>query len=109
MDLIPSFQIISGFSEIKSEIRTKTRTSKSQNELRLWFTLTTDGTLYAHDYHDLKYCIALAIKTSDGWIVRLDERKYGYKLIYSAVTKISETELISKLSSLYEDYGYYTY
>jgi hypothetical protein len=108
MDLMPRYQIISGFSDIKSEIRTKTRTPRAQNDLRLWFSLT-EGSLYAHDFNEHKYCVLIAYKSYDYWVVRLDTKIYGHKLIYKAVTEYKENEIIKKLHRLYESYGTYTY
>ena len=55
-----TFHIIAGFSDIKSELRTKTKITKPLQELELWFTCE-DDVFYAHDYDDHQKCIALAL------------------------------------------------
>ncbi len=101
-----SHQIISGFSDIKAELRTRTRTNRPMSELRLWFSLT-DGLLYAHDYELHRCCIVIAIKNSDNWFVRLDPKTFGYKLVSETISRWPEVKLVKQFQVLYEGYGHY--
>ena len=77
-----AYQIIYGFSEIKSELQTKSRISKPLEQLELWFTLEED-VLYVHDYTDHTKCIALAIynPADKAWKYFLKTGSYADKLI----------------------------
>lgn len=101
-----SHQIISGFSDIKSELQKRTGMNKQMSELRLWFS-RTDDVLYAHDYDLHRCCIMVAIKTGGGWNIRLDPRTFGSKLILETLRDTAEEEIINELHRLYREYGAY--
>lgn len=101
-----SHQIISGFSDIKAELRTQTRTDKPMSELRLWFSLT-DGVLYVHDYDLHRCCFVVAIKTGLEWNVRLDPKTFGYMLIRETIGNGLEEKTVNRLHDLYDECGYY--
>lgn len=76
------------------------------SELRLWFSLS-GGALYAHDYYEHSSCIIIAYKTDLGWLVRLDSKTFGHLLIFDVVSNFKEDGIISRLRSLYDEYGSY--
>jgi hypothetical protein len=76
------------------------------DDLRLWFSLV-NGVLYAHDYDDHKYAIAIAIKTKNKWHIILDVRSNGHRLILDVFNSTAERLIITKLTKLYETHGYY--
>lgn len=49
----------------------------------------------------------VAIKTENGWVIRLDSKKLGHRLIFESIKNVPETELVENLKELYKDYGYY--
>jgi hypothetical protein len=76
------------------------------DELRLWFTLE-NGVLYAHDYVDHKYAIAIAIKARDKWHIILDTQSNGHRLIYKVVHENIDSKILKTLDELYTEYGHY--
>jgi hypothetical protein len=102
-----SYQIIYGFSDIKSAFRTKSRTEKSMSELRLWFSLS-GGALFAHDYYEHSSCIIIAYKTDLGWLVRLDPKTFGHMLISETVNNCEEAKIVEALKVLYGEFGTYS-
>jgi hypothetical protein len=102
--MLPSHQILNGFSDIKFELRNRTQTQKSMADLRLWFSLK-DEMLYVHDYHEHEIRIIIAIKSKLGWTIKLDPRTFGHKLIFEAINNFEKENLIVRLFDLYKEYG----
>ncbi len=99
-----TYQIVSGFSDIKSELRRKARIKKPLSELRLWFSLS-EGVLYVHDYSDHMCSIVIALKAKTHWIVYLDNKTFGYRLVFEIVNSVPEMKLVEYLSQLHEING----
>ncbi len=112
-----SHHIIAGFSDIKSEIRTKYQPDLEQSRLKLWFTFEHD-VLYAHDFSNHKKFVALAIyNTKSGkypnasigneWRILFTQRYYGKKLIEYVVALNEPPDFIlENLRNLYKSNGF---
>ncbi len=102
-----AYQIIAGFSDIKSVFRTKTKTSKTMEELDLWFSIE-DDVLYAHDriLHD--QCIALAVynKNHKYWSVTLKPNTYGKRLVVDVCAEHKIKTVCARLNDLYVLHGF---
>jgi hypothetical protein len=103
---LQDYQIVSGFSDIKSELRTKSEIKKSLSEIRLWFSLEGD-VLYVHDYDDHEKCIALAIQSSKGWVVFLGKGKSGFRLLEYVFSRVTFVQVPEELNEQYKLYGYF--
>ena len=112
-----SYQIFVGFSDIKSELRKRTRIFKDMQEMKLWFSLA-HGVLYAHDYHEHSKCIVIAFRTistdipSTGtplvnWSIKLDPKTFGHMLILDVVNSVPEESIIKELNARYYTHGSY--
>jgi hypothetical protein len=100
------FHIIAGFSDIKREFRTKTRTKKSYDDLDLFFSLAGE-VLYTHDNDDHSSCIAVASRLESSlWRVFLQKESYGSQLIKMATAKYPLSELANNLNDLYKSHGF---
>ena len=99
--------IIAGFTDIKSELRIKTRTEIDITDLHLWFTLQ-DNVLYVHNYSDHKICTALALYklTENSWRVYLRPGCYGEQLVVflTAITPLNN--LAENFNLHYDLYGF---
>jgi hypothetical protein len=102
-----SYQIIAGFSDIKSELRIRAKTNKEMAKLRLWFSMSND-ILYVHDFDHHKCCFAIAIKRDGEWNVRLDNRTFGHKLILETTRELPTDKIVEKLRNQYDIYGTFT-
>lgn len=102
-----TYQIIAGFSEIKSELRTKARIQKSLDEITLWFSFE-ENILYVHDYDDHFKCMILAIynRGANEWMYFLAKSGYGKMLVEDVCTIYSSNEIIRKLMELYRSHGF---
>ena len=101
------YQIVAGFSEIKSQLRMQASLSKSLDELQLWFSFV-DDVLYVHDSHDHKKCIALAFykKNKSAWRVSFEGKAYGREVIEYAIGLSEPNELSERFNNLFKLYGY---
>ncbi len=74
-------QIISGFSEIKSEFRRRARTNKNMHELELWFSFS-DNVLWVHDYsaHEVKIILGVLNSSGNKWTIFLEFESLGERL-----------------------------
>jgi hypothetical protein len=102
-----AFQIIHGFSGIKSELRTKNRILKPLSELELWFTFQNE-VFRAHDYDDHDKCLALAnYDLIEGkWRYRLKPGGYGDMLVRDVCETYPPREKLRAMKDLYKLYGY---
>ena len=100
-------QIMAGFSEIKTQLRTKTNLNKTLADLQLWFSNEGD-VLYAHDFHDHEKCMALAVYNGSKsiWRVIFLGNAYGREVIEYAIGGIGPERSATKLNSMYNSHGY---
>jgi hypothetical protein len=87
--VLDAIQIMSGFSHIRSELRTNCRLTKSLDELALWFTFS-DSVLYVHDLEEHINSMALAVCQSakeNIWVFRLREGSPGEQLLKQTIIK----------------------
>lgn len=103
-----AYHIIAGFSDIKSELRTKLGIKKSFTELQLWFSLN-DGVLYTHDYADHNKNMVLAVHNPfrGGWKVFLQKGTFGEVLVKHIVEKYSANEVLEEILNLYRSHGFF--
>lgn len=102
-----AFHIIAGFSDIKSELRTRAQISKSLPQLELWFTCD-ENVLYVHDYDDHQKCIALTLykPTDKSWRCFLRKGSYGEMLVMYICKNAQINLLAEKFFDLYKLYGF---
>ena len=100
--------IIAGFSDIKSELRTKTQINKLLTNLRLWFSYN-NGILCAHDYHEHNKNIILVVFNSseNTWRLFLRENSYGKNLVMDIVYNTPQDKILVRIRALYAEYGFY--
>ncbi|GEM_PF-3726818 len=102
-----AYQIVAGFSEIKSQLRKQTNLSKSLEVLQLWFSFEED-VLYAHDFHDHKKCMALAVykRNNSSWLVTFRGSAYGRQVIEYGINRSELNKLAYIFNDLYKSHGY---
>ena len=102
-----AYQIVAGFSEIKSELRNKTNINKVLSDLQLWFSYEVD-VLYAHDHADHLKCIALALyKRPEGtWAISFTGGAYGKQLVAHVINKFGAKSSAYEFNNLFQLYGY---
>ncbi len=105
-----AYQIVAGFSEIKSHLRTKAKLSKPLRELLLWFSLDGD-VLFGHDFHDHKKCIALAAynKNERRWLIVFEGGVYGRQVIKYAISGSETNNVVKALFDLYKLHGHFVF
>ena len=102
-----TFHIIAGFSDIKSELRTRAQISKSLQQLELWFTCD-ENVLYVHDYDDHQKCVVLAIYNprSNLWNYFLRKGSFGELLVKQKCESTPVNLLADVFYKLYRLYGF---
>ncbi|MEQ1665110.1 MAG: hypothetical protein ABL927_07005 [Bdellovibrionales bacterium] len=102
-----ALHIIAGFSDIKSELRTKTRLSTTLDQLELWFTFD-NNVLYIHDYDDHEKCIPLVIfaSTNRSLTYLLPDHGYGFNLVKYICENNSYDEILEPIKGLYASHGF---
>ena len=105
-----AYQIVAGFSDIKSELRKQFHQNKNLGDLQLWFSFEQDA-FYAHDYQDHPKCMTLAIynRTEKTWQVTFGGGTYGKRLIQHAINNYDVSDLTDKFHYLYRSHGYITF
>jgi hypothetical protein len=102
---VESYQVISGFSDIKSELRDKAKIKKPLSEIQLWFTVDR-GVLCVHDFSEHEKCIVLAIysekKTS--WTVFL--KKVSGRRLVMWVLQYPPGRIGTEFNKLNDLYGF---
>lgn len=102
-----AYQIVAGFSEIKSQFRIKENLTKPLAELQLWFSFEED-ILYVHDFHDHEKSMALAIyngRETKWWVV-FRGKGYGRRVIEYAIDRFELNKLAGRFYKLYRSHGY---
>ncbi len=84
--MLEPLQIMSGFKDIKTQIRTKYNLPKKENEFALWFDFKDDS-LTAHDYENHRNHLTLATFTRNHWQFWLKVNSPGRALIDEAIVK----------------------
>jgi hypothetical protein len=87
--MIEPLEIMTGFSQIKSEFRSKCKIEKPLSELALWFTFS-DHFLIVHDMeeHNVSMTIATLMSSSENrWQIFFPENSPGHQLIKMAYEK----------------------
>jgi hypothetical protein len=85
--VLDTIEIMSGFTNIRAEFRTKLKITKPAYELALWFTFNNE-ILYVHDMEEHKISMALASlvsKEQNNWKIYLKPNSAGEALIRKAV------------------------
>lgn len=102
-----AYQIIAGFSDIKSEFITKTGTDKTLAELHLWFSYE-DEVLYVYDYSDHTKALVLAVFNSGNstWSVYLRPYSYGRALALYILSRTKLERIKNKFNEMYVLYGF---
>ena len=102
-----AYQIIAGFSEIKSEIRNQYNLTENLEDFQLWFSLEQD-IIYAHDYQEHEKCIALAIykRPENTWRITFSGGDYGKQVITYATNKFEIEDIDEAFYDLYRSHGY---
>ncbi len=102
-----AYQIIAGFSDIKSEFRTSAGIKKSQSALQLLFRFRED-ILWVHDFdaHEKKMILALFNPNHNLWKITLWKGGPGERLIKHVTTKFERDKLEEELMELYSFFGY---
>ncbi len=102
-----AYQIIYGFSEIKSELRSHAQALRSTEQLELWFTFD-EGVLRVHDYEDHARSAVLAIYNSKNqlWKYFLRTGSYGEKLIKDICETHPKEDVIHNIRNLYYLHGF---
>jgi hypothetical protein len=103
-----SHQIVLGFSELKTELRTKLKINRQSSELHLWFSVR-HGEVYMHDGDNHNACLILALfHPQDGtWKIFLDSNSYKFELISDAVTTVPISKIQKHLNDLFVLHGFY--
>ncbi len=101
------YQIVAGFSEIKTQLRTQAKLKKAMADLKLWFGFEED-VLYAHDFHDHEQCIALAVynRSKSLWRVIFQGNAYGREVIEYAIGGVGSEKSATNLNNLYKSHGF---
>jgi hypothetical protein len=96
-------QIMSGFSDIKRQLRMKTQIEKEPWEFELWFTLE-DGFLCVHDRHNHNLQLVMAVYSPEAqrWKTFLEMGSFGARLLLYAIEKFRAHEIHDELNELYE-------
>lgn len=105
-----SYQIIAGFSEIKSELRNYYKMSNPLNELHLWFTFE-DNVLCAHDFNEHAKFLALAAhdQFAGDWNTTFRGGDYGTQLIEYAIETFEMHKLAKEFYGFYLLNGHFTF
>ncbi len=102
-----SYQIIAGFSDLKAEFQLKSGTTKSLEELQLWFSFEED-VLYVHDYTDHNVCIVLAVLSNDKnkWQIYLKKGTFGERVVVATIASAPIDKIADSLNYQYRLYGF---
>jgi hypothetical protein len=102
-----SYQIIYGFSDIKSAFRTKSRIIKPIDELELWFTFS-ENVLYVHDYDEFLKYMPLAVYQIElrTWEYFLKTGSYGDRLVRDVCENTELNKIQGKIKTLYNSHGF---
>ncbi len=102
-----SYQIISGFTDIKSELRAKTKIDKDMTELQLWFSFE-DDLLCVHDYdkHAKNIILAIYYSENQNWSIIYKKKGNGYNLIDTVVRTTAIDKITEKFNKLYRLNGF---
>jgi hypothetical protein len=102
-----SYQIIYGFSDIKSAFRTKSRIIKPIDELELWFTFS-EYVLFVHDYDDHFKFMPIAVFQEEicTWRYFLTAGSYGERLVRDICETKSAEGALLEIQRHYKLYGY---
>jgi hypothetical protein len=105
--LMQAYQIIYGFSGIKSELRTKIRILKPIEKLELWFSIES-SVLYAHDADDHPKCLALAIydASTTTWRYLLSAESYEDMLVRDICESTPVHKVLDEIIDRFNLYGY---
>ena len=105
-----TYQIVAGFSDIKSELQIRANINRDLKDLQLWFSFE-EGVLYVHDHREHEKCIALALynESQQVWQITFGGGAYGKQLIRHAVRSFSTGTLIRNFYRLYRLHGYITF
>jgi hypothetical protein len=103
-----SHQIVLGFSELKTELRTKLKINKQQYDLHLWFS-ERDGEVYMHDNDNHNACLILALQNpeNNSWRIFLKPKSYKYDLIFEVVNTVPLREIQDHLNALFRSHGFF--
>ena len=95
-------QIMSGFSDIKRQLRMKAQIEKEPWEFELWFTLES-GFLSVHDKqkHSSRIVLAFYSQEEQKWKTFLENGSFGERLLIYAIEKFRAREIHKKMNDLY--------
>lgn len=96
--------IISGFSDIKSELISRLALTMKIEELILHFTFAND-LLCAHNFNNHQQAIIIALKSNEAWTVRLDPRNFGYPLVKEQI-QLKGDRAADNLNKLFDLFGF---
>lgn len=105
---LEAHQIVAGFSDIKTQFRTKLKIKRPLIDLRLWFTFADDA-LCIHDYHDHKKKMIAALYNSKtgSWRILVDKGTKAELLMLFVTKEIKPAEMQNGIRGLYSLFGYF--
>ncbi len=103
-----SLQYIHGFSELKTEFRTRQKTKKLSGDLALWFSVH-DGVLLVHDFENHKDYFILGIHNprSKSWKIYVEFGSFQYRLTKEIIGSVSIDKLADEFNQKFKIYGYW--